>query len=286
VGDDRERSWANGDPDTGSLSLSPFTPGRRRLTALCLAAQRIGGGESAAPAEAIRSMLAMQIQDFPGVKWSVASAWPARQRPPSRRLATPARSSALGPCAAPPTSLRAKVSAGCSGSRRPGRSPRPPVGGPRSGSRRPIWSAPARSPKPPWRALGPGPRGHPGDVSCGRCQHPRPARLFAALVPRPDRHTRTLPVRRPATDLRAPRRMGAEYTPDGARRGAGHARAVLLPDRLSSSARPCSCPRDVEEVAWAMHAELCHWKFHTTVYLNSWRVRAATILAEAREVPL
>jgi len=35
-----------------------------------------------------------------------------------------------------------------------------------------------------------------------------------------------------------------------------------------------------------MHAELCHWKFHTTVYLNSWRVRAATILAEAREVPL
>ena len=41
-----------------------------------------------------------------------------------------------------------------------------------------------------------------------------------------------------------------------------------------------------EELAWAMHAELCDWKFHTTVCLDNWRVRAARILAEAREVPL
>ena len=40
-----------------------------------------------------------------------------------------------------------------------------------------------------------------------------------------------------------------------------------------------------EELAWAMHAELCDWKFHTTVCLNNWRARAATILADAREVP-
>ena len=40
-----------------------------------------------------------------------------------------------------------------------------------------------------------------------------------------------------------------------------------------------------EELAWAMHAELCDWKFHTTVCLNTWRARAATILADAREVP-
>jgi hypothetical protein len=40
-----------------------------------------------------------------------------------------------------------------------------------------------------------------------------------------------------------------------------------------------------EELAWAMHAELCDWKFHTTVCLNNWRARAVTILADAREVP-
>jgi hypothetical protein len=40
-----------------------------------------------------------------------------------------------------------------------------------------------------------------------------------------------------------------------------------------------------EELAWAMHAELCDWKFHTTVCLNNWRARAASILTEAREGP-
>ena len=51
-----------------------------------------------------------------------------------------------------------------------------------------------------------------------------------------------------------------------------------------------SLPRDgeivtAEELAWAMHAELCDWKFHTTACWNQWRARAATILAEAREGP-
>jgi hypothetical protein len=44
---------------------------RRRLTALRLAAQRIGAGEFATPAEAVRWMLAMQGQDYAGVRWSV-----------------------------------------------------------------------------------------------------------------------------------------------------------------------------------------------------------------------
>src|SRR5664279_653944 len=52
-----------------------------------------------------------------------------------------------------------------------------------------------------------------------------------------------------------------------------------------------SLPQDgeivtAEELAWAMHAELCDWKFHTTLCLDNWRARAASILAEAREVPL
>jgi hypothetical protein len=53
------------------MSVSAFTPRRRRLTALRLVAQRIGTGESATPGDAVRSMLAMQAQDFAGVKWSV-----------------------------------------------------------------------------------------------------------------------------------------------------------------------------------------------------------------------
>jgi hypothetical protein len=40
-----------------------------------------------------------------------------------------------------------------------------------------------------------------------------------------------------------------------------------------------------EELAWAMHAELCDWKFHTTACWNHWRARAATILAAAQEGP-
>ena len=49
-------------------------------------------------------------------------------------------------------------------------------------------------------------------------------------------------------------------------------------------------PRDgeivtVEELAWAMHAELCGWKFHTTTCLDHWRERAAVVLAQAREGP-
>ena len=51
-----------------------------------------------------------------------------------------------------------------------------------------------------------------------------------------------------------------------------------------------SLPRDgeivtAEELAWAMHAELCDWKVHTTVCWNHWRARAATILAAARKGP-
>jgi hypothetical protein len=51
-----------------------------------------------------------------------------------------------------------------------------------------------------------------------------------------------------------------------------------------------SLPQDaeivsVDELAWAMHAELCDWKFHTATCWNQWRARAATILAEAREGP-
>lgn len=53
------------------MRASAFTPDRRRLTALRMAAQRIGAGEFATPAEAVRWMLAMQGQDFAGVRWSV-----------------------------------------------------------------------------------------------------------------------------------------------------------------------------------------------------------------------
>lgn len=48
-----------------------FTPSRRRLTALRLLAQHIGRGELSRPLDVVRQMLAMQAQDFPGVKWSV-----------------------------------------------------------------------------------------------------------------------------------------------------------------------------------------------------------------------
>jgi hypothetical protein len=47
------------------------TTGRRRLTALRLAAQHVGEGEFSTPAEAVRWMLGLQAQDFPGLKWSV-----------------------------------------------------------------------------------------------------------------------------------------------------------------------------------------------------------------------
>ena len=57
--------------DTARMSGPAFTPSRRRLTALRMVAQQIGGGELSRPLEVVRRMLALQAQDFPGVKWSV-----------------------------------------------------------------------------------------------------------------------------------------------------------------------------------------------------------------------
>jgi len=54
----------------GVLSTA-FSPSRRRLAALRLASQRIGGSEPSTPGEIARWMLAMQAQDLPGAKWSV-----------------------------------------------------------------------------------------------------------------------------------------------------------------------------------------------------------------------
>ncbi len=45
---------------------------RRRIARLRLAAQRLTANPASSPAEAVRTMLAMQAQDYPGVKWSVA----------------------------------------------------------------------------------------------------------------------------------------------------------------------------------------------------------------------
>ena len=44
---------------------------RRRLARLRLAAQMLARARAASPAEAVRSMLAMQGQDYPGAKWSI-----------------------------------------------------------------------------------------------------------------------------------------------------------------------------------------------------------------------
>ena len=57
--------------DTVRMPASVFTPSRRRLTGLRMAAQHIGGRGLSTPVEAVRWMLALQGQDFPGVKWSV-----------------------------------------------------------------------------------------------------------------------------------------------------------------------------------------------------------------------
>lgn len=48
-----------------------FTDGQRRLARLRLAGQLLGAERAESPAEAVRWMLALQAQDFPGVKWSV-----------------------------------------------------------------------------------------------------------------------------------------------------------------------------------------------------------------------
>jgi hypothetical protein len=48
-----------------------FTTERRRLAALRLAAQQITAGHGATPGDVVRSMLAIQGQDFPGARWSI-----------------------------------------------------------------------------------------------------------------------------------------------------------------------------------------------------------------------
>ena len=53
------------------MTAPQWTPTRRGLAALRLAAQRVGGSEFSAPGDAVRWMLALQAQDFPGVRWSV-----------------------------------------------------------------------------------------------------------------------------------------------------------------------------------------------------------------------
>ena len=53
------------------MAALALAPRRRRLAALRVAAQHIGEGEFSTPVEAVRWMLALQAQDFPGLKWSV-----------------------------------------------------------------------------------------------------------------------------------------------------------------------------------------------------------------------
>jgi hypothetical protein len=53
------------------VHASPFTPTRRRLTALRLASQHIATAGLSTPGDVVRWMLAMQAQDLPGAKWSV-----------------------------------------------------------------------------------------------------------------------------------------------------------------------------------------------------------------------
>ena len=62
------------------------------------------------------------------------------------------------------------------------------------------------------------------------------------------------------------------------------------PQRMHDAVRGLltSLPQDgaivsVDEFAWAMHAELCDWKHHTTVCWDTWLQLAAKILAAAQE---
>jgi hypothetical protein len=52
-------------------STPSATHDRRRLAALRLSAQRIGGRERSTPLDTVRWMLALQGQDLPGAKWSI-----------------------------------------------------------------------------------------------------------------------------------------------------------------------------------------------------------------------
>jgi hypothetical protein len=53
------------------MTRPAFSDGQRRLAGLRLAAQLLGADRAASPAEAVRWTLALQAQDFAGVKWSV-----------------------------------------------------------------------------------------------------------------------------------------------------------------------------------------------------------------------
>ncbi len=54
------------------MAVAPAKPdARRELARLRLAAQRLVGEPARSPAEAVRWMLALQAQDYPGAKWSV-----------------------------------------------------------------------------------------------------------------------------------------------------------------------------------------------------------------------
>ena len=62
------------------------------------------------------------------------------------------------------------------------------------------------------------------------------------------------------------------------------------PQRMRDMLREllASLPRDgaivsVDELAWAMHAELCDWTYHTTVCWERWQHLAANILVAAQE---
>ena len=62
------------------------------------------------------------------------------------------------------------------------------------------------------------------------------------------------------------------------------------PQRMHDAVRVLltSLPRDgaivsVDELAWAMHAELCDWKHHTTVCWERWQKLATDILLAAQE---
>jgi hypothetical protein len=52
---------------------------------------------------------------------------------------------------------------------------------------------------------------------------------------------------------------------------------------LLTSLPPDGAIVSVDELAWAMHAELCDWKYHTTVCWDTWHKLAANVLVAAQE---
>ena len=136
----------------GALSRMSVTPAQR-LARIRLASQWLVGSRATSPADVVRSMMAMQAQDFAGAKWAVGLRLPASTEAQVDRALADGTIVRSWPMRGTSTSSRRRTWAGSWRLPLTASSPAPRAGGPSSGWTRDNSRRRARRPRRRWVAV-------------------------------------------------------------------------------------------------------------------------------------